>query len=35
MPDITHPYAMSLVKACFPDEEKIAAAVKKVCTEGK
>ena len=35
MPDITHPYAMSLVKACFPDEEKIAAEVKQVCTEGK
>ncbi len=30
MPDITHPYANVLVKACFPDEEKVAAAVKKV-----
>ena len=29
-PDITHPYANALVKASFPDEEKVAAAVKKV-----
>ena len=31
VPDISHPYATALVNAMFPNEEKIAAAVKKVC----
>lgn len=32
VPDISHPYANVLVNAMFPNEEKVAAAIKKVCT---
>ncbi len=31
VPDISHPYAKALRTAMFPDEEKLAAAVKEVC----
>lgn len=31
VPDISHPYATVLVNAMFPNEEKIADAIKRVC----
>lgn len=31
VPDISHPYAMPLVKAMFPNEELISQAIRRVC----
>ena len=31
VPDISHPYSPTLKKAMFPDEEKLAEAVRRVC----